>query len=56
MNEKNGTLHIRTAIRGGQPEPVPTTPIDRAVFILLDALQKPTDWLYNALQATEDHV
>ena len=49
MDENNQPLRVRTGVRAGTLADQVQQGIDQAMFALFDALQKPTDWLYNAL-------
>ena len=49
MDENNQPLRVRTGVRAGTLADQAQRGIDQAMFALFDALQKPTDWLYNAL-------
>jgi hypothetical protein len=52
MDGRIKRLRVRTTIRAGQPAQTAQTTnalVDRAMFVLLDILQKPTDWAYNAI-------
>jgi hypothetical protein len=49
LNEKIKLWRVRTTVRAGESVDRKLTPLDRAMFVLLDALQKPTDWAYAQL-------
>jgi hypothetical protein len=46
LNKKIKPWRIRTKLHAGQPAGPKLTPFDRVVFVVLDVLQKPTDWVY----------
>ena len=49
MNEKIKPLRVLTTVRAGVLAEQAQQVAEKAMFALLDALQKPTDWAYNAI-------
>ena len=55
---KRAGVMVRTQVRAGKPVKYTNTPpdinlFDRAMFGVIDAIQKPTDWAYGLLKGNQ---